>query len=331
MTGSRTLRKTLGRIKRYVLWRWKAPALNRILCREVEEWRQRVAALEQELVDQRQHEEKAVCEVRNRVGAMMNESVVQTILHSSADSHFECVFNGVPAILPRDTLRIMRYCIHVQVDAPFVVEVESAHEKWLLNKLKPGDVFLDVGAATGAMTLPIAKTVPDVRIIAFEPNRTTNRALHETLRRNNVSCVEVIDKAVSDANGTATFAELKFDTNGDMPWKPEGSAIANSVIVPDYISETYEVATTTLDAFFASRSDESAVRSVKIDIEGFEVLALKGAKSFLARVRPFIAIDIHRDPFGEGTTEAGVRALLEPNGYRFEKIGHVLLCYPHGA
>jgi FkbM family methyltransferase len=233
--------------------------------------------------------------------------------------------------LPRNTLDIMRHCIHVQVGAPFIVEVESAHQRWLLEKLKPGSIFLDVGAATGAMTVPIAKLVPNVRIIAFEPNRTANRSLRETLRRNDIGCVEVIDKAVSNENGSSTFFELKFDATGKMTFLPEASSIATSRIAPEYISETYEVPTTTLDDFFATRKDAAAVRSVKVDVEGFEILVMKGAQKFLSSVRPYIAVDIHADPFGEGMTESGVRACLEVHGYRFEKIGHVLLCYPRTA
>ena len=181
------------------------------------------------------------------------------------------------------------------------------------------------------MTLPIAKTVPGIRIIAFEPNRRTNRSLRETLRRNDITCAEVIDRAVCDTNGTATFAEVKFDTTGNTPWAPEGSAIVHTKLHhPDAISATYEVSTTTLDAFFANRDDACAVRAVKIDIESYEIFAVKGAASLLARVRPFIAIDIHRDLSGKGTTEPGVRACLETIGYRFEKDAHVLLCYPPG-
>jgi FkbM family methyltransferase len=314
-----TIRKALGSVKRYVLSHTFLGA------------RRRISELQQEIIELRRNLVETNHDALHRVGTRMNGAVIHAILHSSPDAHFECILNGAKVVLPRDTLDIMRNCIHAQIDAPFIVEAELAHQRWLLDKLKPGDVFLDVGAATGAMTVPIAKTAPNVRIIAFEPNRTANRALRETLRRNDIACAEVIDQAVTDENGTATFFELKFDPTGKFPFMPEASSIATAKVGPEHISETYEVSTTTLDDFFAARGDCSAVRSVKIDVEGFEILVLMGAKRFLSAVRPFIAVDIHLDPSGEELTEPGVRACLEPHGYRFENLGHVLLCYPLGA
>jgi hypothetical protein len=95
----------------------------------------------------------------------------------------------------------------------------------------------------------------------------------------------------------------------------------------------YDVPVITLDQFFAGRSDGPAVRAVKIDVEGFEVNVLRGATTFLTATKPYLAIDIHKDPFGDGqaTTEAGVRAVLTALGYTFGNLGHVLLCYPPGA
>jgi FkbM family methyltransferase len=227
----------------------------------------------------------------------------------------------------------MTHCVHARTDRPFLVLVETQHLDWMRSKLRSGDVFLDVGAATGAMALPIALGIPGVRVVAFEPSRTARKILLDTLAANDARSVEVIDHAVSDAAGTVQFTEMQYDESGRYPYMPETSSISTGQANPDLVAGLYDVPVTTLDQFFAGRSDGPTVRAVKIDVEGFEVNVLRGATTFLEAARPFLAIDIHRDPFGDGdaTTESGVRTILGALGYTFGNLGHVLLCYPPGA
>lgn len=273
-------------------------------------------------------QESAIQGQARELGRLVNAATINTLLHSTAQSYFECVLNGTKVFLPRDTVRTMTHCVHASIDAPFVLAVETRHMNWLQSWLRPGDTFLDVGASTGAMTLPIAMSATRVKVIAFEPRRTAHRALIDTLRINGVGAVEVCDVAVSDTCGTVSFTEVGFDPSGKTPFLPETSSITTSDATPACFADKYEVSVTTLDTFFSQRTDEAAVRAVKIDVEGFETKVVQGGLGFLTRVRPYLAIDIHRDPFGEGTTEAAVRESLSALGYRFENAEHVLLCTP---
>lgn len=275
--------------------------------------------------------EEQVIRLINEKALSMNAVVVQTVLCSSPESWFECVFNGVRAWLPRHTLRLMVRGMKGNDDGPFEIEAELPHTNWLLSKSQPGRIFLDVGAATGTMSLPIALRLPQVKGIAFEPSRTANRVLRSTLERNRVTSVEVFDCAISDEAGTASFNEMGFDPTGENHFMPEVSALAHSTETHPLQIDKYDVPVTTLDAFFARRGDARLVRSVKIDVEGFETKVLLGASELLRTARPFLAIDIHANPFADGTTERDVRAILEALHYRFETMKHVLLCYPPNA
>ena len=52
------------------------------------------------------------------------------------------------------------------------LSVEEAHLKWMMQKLGDGGTFLDVGAATGATTLPIAVQLGNkVRIVSVRAGR----------------------------------------------------------------------------------------------------------------------------------------------------------------
>ncbi len=342
------LRSLLGKARRV----FRDPTLPKqidaqaLLTREaVERVLARIDQLEATLIDSRQHiavlrEEVAI--VRSEVERKKAEfpppakadDLKLTTLDSirRADQHtmFECNFNGVRAKIPQATLMTMTHCIHVHHQGGFSVAVETEHMNWLRSHLRSGDTFLDVGAATGAMTVPIALGVPGVQIIAFEPARTARRLLIETIKANSIIGVEVHGIAVSDQPGTVQFSELKQAKDGAAPFLPEASAITTASIDPDNVAETYDVPVTTLDEFFSGRHDRVAVKSVKIDVEGFEMHVVRGSTEFLAAVKPFLAIDIHRDPFANGTTEFGVKCILERLGYVFEKAGHVLLCSPNG-
>jgi hypothetical protein len=90
------------------------------------------------------------------------------------------------------------------------------------------------------------------------------------------------------------------------------------------------VPVTTLDAEAAATALTGPVVA-KIEVEGFEVEVLSGAARFIAQQRPHLSIDIHRAPFGSGEmAEAACREFLQPFGYCFESMGHVLPCSPPG-
>ncbi len=272
--------------------------------------------------------EMEVARLREEKRLAQNAATVQAVLCSSPESWFECIFNGTRMWLPRHTLRIMVKGMYARADGPFEIEAERAHTDWLLSKCRPGGIFVDVGAATGTMTLPISIRIPNIKVIAFEPSRTANRVLRATLERNRIACVEVVDAAVADACGSASFNEIGFDPTGEVHFMPEVSALASSDATHPLQIGKYDVPVTTLDAFLGSRDDARSMRVMKIDVEGFETRVLRGATQFLRAASPYIAIDIHNDPFGQGTTEGDVRSILGALHYRFQKMNHVLLCYP---
>ena len=72
--------------------------------------------------------------------------------------------------------------------------------------LNPGDVFYDVGANVGFFTLIGARRVGESgRVVAFEPAPTTRAALERNVRLNGFANVDIVEAAVSDAAGSATF------------------------------------------------------------------------------------------------------------------------------
>lgn len=260
-----------------------------------------------------------------------SQGVILALLNAARPGTFlQLDLNGALLDVPVETLRTMFHCIHVRPDRSLQLQVETAHLNWMLDRLAPGGTFLDVGASTGAMALPAAHRFgSQLRVIAYEPATAARGLLEATVARNGITHLDVRPFAVSDKAGEAEFCEYLPDETGQTPWTPEASSLIAS-FMPDLPSRMVRVRVVTLDEQMAEAGDFPGPVVVKIDVEGFEAFVLRGAAELIRIARPYFSIDIHGDPFaGDGSsTEAAVRAVLAPVGYRFTAMGHVLLCEP---
>ncbi len=141
-----------------------------------------------------------------------------------------------------------------------------------------GDMFVDVGANIGLMSLYASQLVgSEGKVVAFEPNPDTARILVENIGLNKVSNIEHSGYAVGKSPGKAQIYD-RWDFN-------RGSA---SLIKPEQVTGSHEIEVTTLSKFFKKEIKEGAPlpRLVKLDIEGFELEALEGALDLLNSKHP---------------------------------------------
>lgn len=133
----------------------------------------------------------------------------------------------------------------------------------LLHLLRPGDVFVDVGANVGSFTI-LAASTGDVSCVAFEPLSHTFAFLKRNVAFNGMGDrVELRQQGVSDAPG-----KLRFTTSLD----------SMNYVVTSGSGETdgtIEVEVVTLDD--AALPHPQGRTILKIDVEGFEMSVLKGA------------------------------------------------------
>lgn len=170
---------------------------------------------------------------------------------------------------------------------------EPAELAFVRRSLKPGDVFLDLGANGGIYTVVAGKLVGDAgRVYAFEPGRAEQALLRQNICRNDLRNVTVIGSAVSDRVGTARFA---ISLDGAM------NSLRQTRHPMQRVVEWREVETTTLDDFL-ERARPRRVDIIKMDVEGAEKLVLAGARRFLAAATDlkilFEASDLHAASFG---------------------------------
>lgn len=174
----------------------------------------------------------------------------------------------------------------------------------LMARLRPDDIFVDVGAFYGLYAVAVAKKLnPMGKVIAFEPSQENRDYLLNHIRLNQVEQqVTVCHEAVSAEDGEVTFA-----LQGSQ------SAILVPGTAPDRVSVS--VPCVRLDTILAN----THVDILKIDVEGFEEHVLKGATILLANpmLRPrLIYIEIHSYEWeAANTTERTLLDLLHDYQY----------------
>jgi FkbM family methyltransferase len=174
------------------------------------------------------------------------------------------------------------------------------------RRLLPGHVFIDGGANIGLMTLYAAAAVgPTGRVLAFEPAPGAFQFLSDNVRLNGFDWVEMIQVALSDREGVHEFVDL-------------GRASGFSSFAPEEIGGTkISVKTVRLDD---AVPNPEAVGMVKLDLEGAELAAIRGASRLLAARVPFIVEVEERHLKRQGVTTGELFRLFEMAGYRAKAL-----------
>lgn len=153
-------------------------------------------------------------------------------------------------------------------------QFEPETRRFLDAYLRPGDVFLDIGANVGLYTIAAARIVGGSGSVhAFEPCTQTFARLEENVRLNGLRGVSCHRCALSDSNAEA---ELSLAKDGFDAW--------NSLGKP-YMGEpggSETVRTVTLDSFVKEKQLAGRITAMKIDVEGWENQVLAGAEQLLA-------------------------------------------------
>ena len=177
-----------------------------------------------------------------------------------------------------------------------------------LSLLRPGMTVLDVGANVGMYSLLSARRVgPTGRVHAFEPTPAVAASLRRNVALNGLGNVHVHEAAVSDAAGRATFyLQDSSDCN----------TLAGGAGTP------IRVRTVTLDDHVAAHGLDR-VDVMKMDVEGAEVLALRGGGRLLAAADgPVLMLEFNPEALGAaGSGVAELRGLLEGHGYECHPLG----------
>jgi len=135
------------------------------------------------------------------------------------------------------------------------------------RELSPA-AFIDVGANFGLYTCIIGRQrLARIRLIAFEPHREAFGRLQEHIELNGLTGVEIHQTAAGAARGTATLVS-----------GPPGYSLLSTVVAAHH--EGYEIEVVPLDEVILFVGKPLII---KIDVEGYELQVLEGAKTMFAR------------------------------------------------
>jgi FkbM family methyltransferase len=192
----------------------------------------------------------------------------------------------------------------------FVTGRYEPNEFCLLSRLlKPGMTFIDIGANIGLYTLFAARRVGEAGcVLAIEPSVREMHILKDNVEQNALGSIRLHAVALSDR---ASAVELLVASSQNSGHNTLGAFGYNTAL-----DHKERVRTMRLDELVQSEK-LSRVDMIKMDIEGAELAALRGAGESLERFRPVVLLELSdRALQHQGSTSADVLALLAQHGYR---------------
>ena len=182
---------------------------------------------------------------------------------------------------------------------------ETGTERFIMDHLIPGCVFLDIGANIGYFSI-LAALAGGSTVIAFEPQWQIADLLRLSVAHNRageqirVECI-----ALSDTPGTMRMTSCPGNTGHAQLVQADGAGLQSppvKVVVLDDWLRAHPV---------------GRVSVCKIDTEGAEARVLRGMAELLKRDHPAIVIEVIDEFLGEyGSSSAEILRMLAGQGYR---------------
>lgn len=184
--------------------------------------------------------------------------------------------------------------------------------QWLVKNVQSGQSFIDGGAHYGYFSLLFHYLAGDASsVLAFEPSAKT----FEILELNKCKGIETINKALSDHTG---FVKMK-----------QGSlhrSEANAVTDKDD-AEAVSLACIKLDEAITGSSLK--IDYLKLDVEGHEFDALRGAENTITTHKPIVILEIWHPAYRNNSNQLQAIKWLCDKGYalyRLADLGEDLYC-----
>jgi len=184
---------------------------------------------------------------------------------------------GIPVRIRRGAAKGMLWITGAHVHGCWLGTYEKDKQDFCQRLIKPGMTVFDVGANAGFYTLVFSRLVGEGGcVIAFEPDSDNMRLLRKHITLNKLENVSVVQAAVSDASVLAGFS-LTGGAIGRLEKK-----------------SSYLVPTLRLDELLAD-GNLPPPDVIKMDVEGAEVLVLRGAKDFIEKNTCSWIVALHGD------------------------------------
>jgi FkbM family methyltransferase len=177
---------------------------------------------------------------------------------------------------------------------------ESRFTVALASAVRPGNVCFDIGGWRGYFSGVMALAGAS-KVVVFEPMPENAARIRKMIDCNPDLAIELVQSAVAESDGRLEFLIMPESSMGKLaestfqPTAPESGKVTVNVVSLDSMIEASEIAPPDV---------------VKIDIEGAELLALRGFAGTIEKHKPALFIEIHSRQLAKGCKE-----FLERLGY----------------
>tara|TARA_B100001540_G_C15641987_1_gene567009 strand:- start:54 stop:761 length:708 start_codon:yes stop_codon:yes gene_type:complete len=148
--------------------------------------------------------------------------------------------------------------------------------------ITPDSIVIEGGCHIGSHTIKLGMLAKQV--FAFEPMPSSYNLLEKNVNINELNNVTIIKKGLSNISNTAYFDWIPKDN-------PGGSGLSNNPMGrPSWIEKEenkINVDLTTIDSLNLQKLD-----FIKLDIEGYESLAISGGIKTIKKYKPIITLEV---------------------------------------
>jgi len=178
--------------------------------------------------------------------------------------------------------------------------------RWLRDNLKNDDVFWDVGANIGAMTLVASRVC--YQVIAFEPEPKAREHLVDHLAVNHCDNVSALHLALSDSKGRAKLSYAPKENSGMHS------------LCRDHGFGSIDVETIQADELL-EEGQIPVPNVMKIDVEGAEMMVFRGAEKLLKNINLRAIVFEATEGANQRPHDVNICSILEKNGFVLSVLG----------
>lgn len=169
-------------------------------------------------------------------------------------------------------------CFGMMIGGRFNEEETHKLLRKILERNEKLDLFIDVGANIGEFVVTVASSNKVKNVIGFEPNPACVSSCLKSVELNGVKNVKLVQAILTDSRKAVTFNLTGRDAHlhsiFDQPLS--GSEVIYSSTIDKEIQAV------------------NAAAVLKIDVEGAELLVLKGGQKFIGKNHPFIIFEYNQ-------------------------------------
>ena len=152
----------------------------------------------------------------------------------------------------------------------------------LFKLIQPDFNIIDAGANIGFLSLYFAKECTNGFVYSFEPDSESFDFLQKSVNQNGFKNIKLFKTALGAEASTAELFKVYANNPG-----------ANRILAqkPDKETKSEIVEVATLDSFYQKQIFKK-IDLIKIDVEGFELFVLRGAKQLVDKWKPILFIEL---------------------------------------